>query len=415
MRILGIDTGTTGIGAALYDSETGEVTETLSLPNKSFIESGAEYERIQDPGIILDTVREITEKTYGFDAIGISGQMHGILYIDKNGSAVSPLYTWQDTRSALPYKDGRSYAEHLGVYPGYGLATDFYNRENGLVPETAAYLCTIGDYIAMKLCSAEKPLMHITNAASLGCFDVFENRFTSDTALLPEVTGKYETTGYYKGNIPVTVCIGDNQASFLGSVPSDDAVLINVGTGAQISYIVDRDTALEIAGDPASGAEIRPYDGKKYLAAGCSLCGGRAFSAFEKFCRAAANAAGAEIDSFYPFLDKMLERGDTDLTADCRFSGTRKNPGLTGGFSNLTELNFTPRDFALAVSEGIVTELRGMYSGKENPLIVASGNGVRKNPAIKRYIEKHFGTVPVFTDYEEEAAVGAAKSAALSI
>ena len=92
------------------------------------------------------------------------------------------------------------------------------------------------------------------------------------------MTGEFETIGYYKGNIPVTVCIGDNQASFLGSVPSDDAVLINVGTGAQISYIVDRDTALEIAGDPASGAEIRPYDGKKYLAAGCSLCGGREHS-----------------------------------------------------------------------------------------------------------------------------------------
>ena len=29
-------------------------------------------------------------------SIGITGQMHGILYVDESGRGLSPLYTWQD-------------------------------------------------------------------------------------------------------------------------------------------------------------------------------------------------------------------------------------------------------------------------------------------------------------------------------
>ena len=36
------------------------------------------------------------------EAIGVTGQMHGILYLDGEGNAVSPLYTWQDARGDAP-------------------------------------------------------------------------------------------------------------------------------------------------------------------------------------------------------------------------------------------------------------------------------------------------------------------------
>ena len=38
-----------------------------------------------------------------------------------------------------------------------------------------------------------------------------------DASQLPEVTDEFRMLGQYKG-IPVTVALGDNQASFLGSV-----------------------------------------------------------------------------------------------------------------------------------------------------------------------------------------------------
>ena len=36
------------------------------------------------------------------ERIGVTGQMHGILYLDGEGNAVSPLYTWQDARGDAP-------------------------------------------------------------------------------------------------------------------------------------------------------------------------------------------------------------------------------------------------------------------------------------------------------------------------
>lgn len=38
-------------------------------------------------------------------AIGFTGQMHGIVYMDKDGRLLSPLYTWEDNRAGAVYGD----------------------------------------------------------------------------------------------------------------------------------------------------------------------------------------------------------------------------------------------------------------------------------------------------------------------
>ena len=156
MKIIGIDIGTTSICAVVTDADSGELIASVSAPNRAFIASDKPHEKIQDPAVIMSTVRELISSlgTHDAAAIGFSGQMHGILYTDSCGKAVSPLYIWQDERAAQPYKDGKTYAEYLGCFPGYGLATDFYNEVNGLIPDNAEYLCTIADYAAMQLCGA---------------------------------------------------------------------------------------------------------------------------------------------------------------------------------------------------------------------------------------------------------------------
>ena len=177
MKIIGMDIGTTSICGIVFDTVSQNIIASKTLPNNSFIKTENSYEKIQNPEIIIDTVNEILDGFYSEDisAIGFSGQMHGIVYTDENSDAVSPLYIWQDERAAKEYINGKSYAEFLGCFAGYGLATDFYNEKNGLVPENAKYICTIADYAVMKLCGTKKPLVHITNAASLGCFDLVNN------------------------------------------------------------------------------------------------------------------------------------------------------------------------------------------------------------------------------------------------
>ena len=70
------------------------------------------------------------------EAIGLTGQMHGMLYVDETGRAVSPLYTWQDRGGDQIWKDGLTYAQFLkasagDAASGYGLTTHYYLQQTG--------------------------------------------------------------------------------------------------------------------------------------------------------------------------------------------------------------------------------------------------------------------------------------------
>lgn len=406
MKSIGIDIGTTGICGISVDTKSGEILKTESRNNDCFINTEKDFEKIQDGEKILNKVIDIVESLFDEEtvSIGFSNQMHGIIYVDKNGKALSPLYIWQDGRGNLPYKDGKTYAEYMNSFSGYGLVTDLYNRENGLVPNNTAYAITIGDYCIMNLCKADSPVMHITNAASFGAFDIKNNKFTVDYSYLPKVTKDISIAGYYK-NVPVTVSIGDNQASFIGSVRDDKFALINVGTGSQIS-VVQKNNEL------SSGIEARPFDGTNYLAAGCALCGGRAFKMAERFIAQCVElATGTLPENLYKQIDNALENiNNSTMSADSRFCGTRISPELKGSYTDIDEANFTPVDFLFATLKGITQELYDMYVliNTSNNGLVCSGNGIRKNPALQRIIKESFNMPLYFPLYEEEAAYGAA-------
>lgn len=405
MNTIGLDIGTTGICGISVDCDSGEILASVNMNNDSFIKTGKDFERVQSPERIMEIVSEIVEKLCNSEtkAIGISNQMHGVLYTDKDGKALSPLYTWQDARGSLEYKDGKTYAQYIGAFSGYGLASDFYNRENGLVPAETKYIMTIGDFAAITLCGKSEPLMHVTNAASLGLYDLTAKKFTVDYPYLPPVTESFETVGEYKG-IPVTVAVGDNQASFIGAVSDDSSALLNFGTGSQISVISECPSA------PA-GVEVRPFTEGKYLLAGCALCGGRAFAMVSDFiARAAELATGSKPENIYKNIDKALEKKlETSVMADTRFCGTRNEPSLKGSYTQLDENNFTPEDILLSTVIGMSKELYDMYKsiGKECESIVCSGNGIRKNAALRRVTSEMFGKAINIPLYKEEAAYGA--------
>ncbi len=412
MKVIGIDIGTTSICGVLVDTDSGDILKSFTKENAAFLETENDFERIQDPNKIMGSVCSLLSELMdsSVKAIGFSGQMHGIVYTDECGAAVSPLYIWQDERAAKEYKNGKSFAEQLGCFAGYGLATDFYNEVNGIIPENAKYLCTIADYAVMQLCGLKKPIMHVTNAASLGCFDVEKNRFVIDNPRLPDVTAEFESAGEYNG-IPVCVALGDNQASFIGSVSDAGDALINIGTGSQISWLSEKLVECD-------GIENRPFDGKRYLAAGCALCGGRAFAMVEKLFREIANLSSDNKNkSFYSEIDKLLEnKTETTLSADCRFCGTRSDPAVRGGIFNISENNFTAADIALSVLNGMADELYQMYKngGKPAAKLVCSGNGIRKNAALCRIVSEMFGCEIKIPLYAEEASYGAALAASVA-
>ncbi len=404
MQIIGIDIGTTAVCGVVLDAETKQVLQSKTVNSNAFLE-GKPFERIQSVDRIVSLADEILNGFVNTETVGIgvTGQMHGIVYYDNDGKAVSPLYTWQDKRGEQP-RNGSTYAEAMNSHTGYGLVTDFYNRENGLVPQSAASFCTIHDYFVMHLCGLKKAKMHTTDAASLGCFCLETNRFTVDCDI--DVTADLEIAGQYNG-IPVSVAIGDNQASVLASLCDSRDVLINIGTGSQVSVITDKIVT-------ADGIETRPFFDGKYLAVGAALCGGRAYAVLKDFYKAVlGNVAEVDDGEVYKIMDKMLDGADSSpLNVDTRFSGTRGDQSIKGSIANISFDNFTPQNLTYGFLCGMIDELYDMYKKMETPCFgaVGSGNGLRLNPTLQRIAEKRFGSRLKLPPYTEEAACGAALS-----
>ena len=114
MKAIGIDIGTTGICGVLADAESGLLIRSVTKNSEAFISGCADWEKIQSVDKVISLAKEILDSLIDKDTavIGVTGQMHGIVYVNAKGDAVSPLYTWQDGRGNLPYQ-GTTYAKYL--------------------------------------------------------------------------------------------------------------------------------------------------------------------------------------------------------------------------------------------------------------------------------------------------------------
>lgn len=435
MKTIGIDIGTTTVCAVLADANTGELLNAQTLTNDSALTGKAKYEKCQDALRILELCRQLLEGYLSVHkdvvSIGVTGQMHGIVYIDQEGKAVSPLYTWQDKRGdQMDDEVGKIYAKELAEitsYPmatGFGLTTHYYNVKNHLVPEEAVSFCTIPDYVAFSLCGGKRAKVHQSMAASLGLYDVQKNGFDTeaienagmDAGVLPEVTSENAVCGLTKEGIPVAVALGDNQASFLGSVSPDCKVLLNVGTGGQLSAYSEK---IVYDGE----LECRPYIGKTWLLAGSALCGGYAYSLMKRFFEEVLEMADTTSKRpIYELLNEAAAKAyeeKNQVMVDTRFNGSRNHPELMGSVTGITVDTFRPGQLALGVLKGICEELYQHYVSlpeelKDAVFFVGSGNGVRMNPLLQKICCDRFGMEMKIPKYSEEAAYGASLFALLA-
>ena len=295
-----------------------------------------------------------------------------MLYVDGGGNAVSPLYTWQDGRGGRSVEGDLSCVDILnekagGAAAGYGLGTHFYLQKTGQIPASAKKMVTISDYIAMRLSGNREPVMGADMAASWGCFDLEKREFFYealekagvDLSYLPEIRKEHFIVGETEDGIPVTASLGDNQASVFGSVASlSDTVLINVGTGSQVSVVTKRYV-------PCQGSiELRPCTEDSYLLAGSSLCGGRAYAMLEQFYR---EVAGEQEGSYYQKMCDQAQRFvdgygvDAAWKVETTFSGTRSDPAKRGSITGIGVDNFHPGAMTVGVLTGIIRELYEQY------------------------------------------------------
>lgn len=414
---LGIDIGTTSVCAVVTN---GDTSASFSVPNGCDLPSDG-VERLQDADAIVSAVKTLADALIGrygtIRRIGIDNQMHGILYTDGAGRAISPLVTWQDGRGDLPL-EGESACERIlrltgqRIYTGYGLATLYHDHLTGRIPQNAASICTVGDYAAMRLCGLNAPHVHPTNAASMGLFDVRHSQFDEEavnalglgSALLPEISEKVTTVGDYR-SIPVNVAVGDNQAAYFGAMP-EGGVLCNIGTGSQICAAVDEYRECK-------SVECRPFFAGRYLMSGSALCGGRAYALLERFFREYVGDGSSQYERMNELALIGYDEG-RHPEVSTRFCGTRENPALRGSITGIGEDDLTPQGLICGIMYGMADELFGYFGQMGLPTpkcIVLSGNAPRRNPVLCRIVADVFGADAILSDVTEEAAFGAARLA----
>ncbi len=382
----------------------------------------------QDPDVLVAEAQgffqTLTQAFGPFSGVGVTGQMHGILYVDAAGQAVSPLYTWLDRQAEAEerYRERFQAATGEAVPHGYGAVTHFTQLQNGRVPESAASLCTAPDYLVMRLCGLAHPLTDPTLAHSLGLFSL-EHSFKPAWAelgpgpvKLPTVSVYGSVAGEYEG-VPVVTALGDNQASFIGSVGDPErSALLTLGTSGQVSCV-----SHELK--HADGLETRPFPGNRFLLVGASLTGGKALELLAKLVgEIAYRLTGEQLENPYALLEVDLEALKPPyLEVDTRFAGSRSSAGAkAGAVRNITPDNFTLEHLAYGFAQGVVTELHtfwssgftaaGLTAGVTN--LIGSGNALRRSALVRERVKETFGLPLTLTPHQEEGAVGAALYAA---
>lgn len=102
---LGIDIGTTGTKAVVIDTKgtlvaDATVEHPVSYPKPGWAEQNPEDWWTSTVAAVKRCTSSGTDVATRIEAIGLSGQMHGLVTLDAGGAIVRPCILWNDSRSA---------------------------------------------------------------------------------------------------------------------------------------------------------------------------------------------------------------------------------------------------------------------------------------------------------------------------
>lgn len=434
-HLLGLDIGTTGAKALLCDVHgrllaTATAEYPLYTPHPLWSE--------QDPADwwrgAQEALRAVVARA-GVDArqiagLGLTGQMHGAVFLDEPGQVIRPALLWNDQRTAAECAEitERVGAARLIEIAGNPALTGFQapkivwlrNHE----PENFARVAQVllpKDYIRWRLTGVSGA--DAADAAGTLLLDLRTRDYSAEIldkleiprAWLPRVFEGPEVTGTLRAEIaaalglpaglPVIAGGGDNAAAAVGTgIVRAGAVSSSIGTSGVVFAHAD-----EIALDPQGRLHTfcHSVPGRYHLMA-VTLSAGGAFrwlrdtlgkaAGYDEMTAAAATVPpGAEGLLFLPYLT-----GERTPHLD---------PLARGAFVGLTARH-TPAHLIRAVMEGVVYSLRDgleIMRGLGVPItqVRATGGGGR-SPLWRQMQADIYGAEVVTLMAEEGPAYGAA-------
>jgi xylulokinase len=372
---LGIDAGTSGLKAALI----GDDGRLLAAADERYSISTAAPGRVEaDPREWIAAAERATSRVLSavpgvsVPAVGVSGQMHGVVLCDESGRPVAPAILWPDRRAIDVLDRWRQLpADRLAalanpIVPGMtGPVLSWLVEHHPDVVDRASVALLAKDFVRHALTShpaMPSPPTDRSDASATLLWDLPRDRWAEDiaaalrvpTRLLPVALPSRDQVGrtdwlsrMVPGATPdaaVAAGAGDTPAALLAV--GSAAVHINLGTGAQV--IVRRPAATRAGAHPSTHLFADAADGWYAMAA--LQNGGLALdhaarlldTDWEGLIAAVARGRPGAV-SFLPFLTG--ERGGV------------ASPSSAGGWLGIG-LDTTRDDLARAAVEGVLFAIR---------------------------------------------------------
>ena len=439
--VVGIDASTTATKAVLVDEAGAVVGIGMSeyrfdVPQPGWTEQSPELWWDGTVAAIRQVLASTRVRGEDVAAVGLTGQMHGLVLLDDADSVLRPAILWNDQRTAHACDEIREAVgpQRLIAITGNTALTGFTAPKLVWVrdhePEVwsrVAHVLLPKDYVRLHL-TGEHALDKADGAGTL-LFDLEERdwspevldalridpRWMPPTFEGPEVTGTVsapaaEATGLRAGT-PVVAGGGDQSANAVGvGAVEPGVVALSLGTSGVVFATTDR--ALR---DPAGQvhAFCHAVPGRWHLmtvmlsAAGSlrwfrdTLATGEDFGALAA--SAAAVPAGSDGVLFLPYLT-----GERSPHPD---------PQARGAFVGLS-IGHDRRHLARAVLEGVAFGLRDgldqmLATGMAMPSQIRASGGGTASPLWRQILADVLGAELATVSTAEGAAFGAAVLAAV--
>ncbi len=404
---LGIDIGTSGVKAVALDAGGKVVASTARTYPLLTPKPGWTEQRPQDwAAASLDALKELaaTLKAGGWTplALGLSGQMHGAVFLDAGGEVIRPAPLWNDQRTgaAVDEIEAKIPREELIARTGNRAVTGFQLPKllwlRQAEPENFARLHKVllpKDYLGYVLTG--NFFTEPSDASGIGALNLASktwdievlNALSLDVALFPEVVDSWAVVGQIlpemaaQTGLPADLKIvaggGDNAAAGIGlglGAHRPGVGSVSLGTSGVLFAPLDTPTP-----DPQGRVHLFAHADGGYNLLGVTLaCAGAlqwfhdALAPETDFADLLAEAAtvpdGAEGVTFLPYL-----------------AGERSplmNPDLRGSWSGLSLAHRRPH-LVRALLEGTVCALSDTYRVMQ-PLcslttLLSTGGGARSD------------------------------------
>ena len=258
---LGIDIGTSAVKACVIDADCTAQAVAQSDLSISHPHPGWSEQNPADWWAAVSTAvnalwRKTPDLAPQISAIGLSGQMHGAVLLDKDGTVIRPAILWNDGRSSQPCRVlGRdpSLAQIAGVRPMAGFTAPKLMWLRDHAPDQfdrIAYILLPKDYVGFMLHGqfATDPC----DASGTFLYDIGARRWSGTLCgaagvapdMLPQVYDGTEVVGALQGKaadelglgagLPVVAGAGDAAAGAVGiGAVSEGLSFLSLGTSGQ--------------------------------------------------------------------------------------------------------------------------------------------------------------------------------------